>query len=359
MDLAAYRTLGRSGLVVSQLALGAASFGRAGWGSDETESRAIFDRYVDSGGNFIDTANWYAEGASETLLGRFIRESGSRERIVLSTKVGGPVADYPNGSGLGAKHIRTQLEASLRRLETDYVDCYWLHIWDLATPIEEVLQTMSSLVRAGKVRYWGFSNTPAWIVARLVTLAAAYGEPRPIGLQYEYSLIERSVETDLIPLAFETGMGMMAWSPLGSGFLTGKYNRGGGPDGIAPLPGEGRLSGEDPETNMSFTERNWMIADVLCAVAEEIGASPAQTALAWLVQRPGVTAPILGVRNVGQLGAALEGLRLPLDPGIIEQLDEATSPLLTYPATLFDPRTMPPAAGSRGAIRGWKEQWRR
>jgi aryl-alcohol dehydrogenase-like predicted oxidoreductase len=227
------------------------------------------------------------------------------------------------------------------------------------TPIEEVLQTMSALVRGGKIRYWGFSNTPAWIVARLVTLAEAHGEPRPIGLQYEYSLIERSVETDLIPLAFEAGMGMMAWSPLGSGFLTGKYKRGGGSDGIWPVAGGGRLSGENPETNMSFTERNWTIADVLCAIAEEIGASAAQTALAWLMRRPGVTAPILGVRDVRQLVAALEGLRLQLDPAIIKQLDEATSPVLTYPATLFDPRAMPRAAESRGAIRDWQEQWRR
>jgi aryl-alcohol dehydrogenase-like predicted oxidoreductase len=358
MELTSYRTLGRSGLAVSPLALGAATFGQVGWGAGETESRAIFDRYVDAGGNCIDTGNWYADGNSETFLGRFIRESGSRDRIVLSTKVGGPVADYPNGSGLGAKHIRTQLEASLQRLGTDYVDFYWLHIWDCVTPIEEVLQTMSALVRAGKIRYWGFSNTPAWIVARLVTLAAAHGEPQPIGLQYEYSLIERSVETDLIPLAFETGMGMMAWSPLGSGFLTGKYKRG-GPDGVGPVAGAGRLSEENPVTNMSFNERNWMIVDVLGAVAKEIGAGAAQTALAWLVRRPGLTAPIVGVRNAGQLAAALEGLRLPLDPAIIERLDEATSPLLTYPATLFDPRTRPRAAGSREAIRSWQEQWRR
>lgn len=358
MDLTSYRTLGRSGLAVSPMALGTATFGRVGWGADETESRAIFDRYIEAGGNFIDTGNWYANGNSETFLGRFIKESASRDRIVLSTKVGGPVADYPNGGGLGAKHIRTQLDASLRRLKTDYVDVYWLHVWDCVTPIEEVLQTMSALVRAGKVRYWGFSNTPAWIVARLVTLAEAHGEPRPIGLQYEYSLIERSVETDLIPLAFEVGMGMMAWSPLGSGFLTGKYKRGGGSNGIGPAAGGGRLSGADAETNMSFTERNWMIADALCVIAAEIGASAAQTALAWLVQRPGVTAPILGVRNTGQLATALEGLRLQLDPAITERLDAATAPVLTYPATLFGPRMTPGTAGPHGPIRDWQQQCR-
>jgi aryl-alcohol dehydrogenase-like predicted oxidoreductase len=361
MNLTSYRTLGRSGLAVSPMALGAATFGQAGWGAGEVESRAIFDRYVDAGGNFIDTANWYADGNSETLLGQFIRESGSRDRIVLSTKVGGPAGDYPNGSGLGAKHIWTELETSLRRLRTDYVDLYWLHIWDCTTPMEEVLQTMSALVRAGKIRYWGLSNTPAWIVAQLATLAAARGEPRPIGLQYEYSLIERSVEADLIPLAFEAGMGMVAWSPLGSGFLTGKYKRGGGPDGFRPVAGagDGRLSGENPVTNMSFSARNWMIADILCAVAEEIGTGAAQTALAWLVRRPGVTAPILGVRDAGQLVAAFEALRLPLDPAIIDRLDEATSPLLTYPATLYRPRATPRPAGSRETIRGWQEQWRR
>jgi aryl-alcohol dehydrogenase-like predicted oxidoreductase len=357
VDLTSYRTLGRSGLAVSPIALGTMTFGREDWGADAAHSQAIFDRYTNAGGNFIDTANVYADGESEALLGRFIRESQSRDRIVLATKAGLVTDTHPNASGLGSKNIHAALDASLRRLQTDHVDLFWLHLWDFRTPVEEVVQTMSALVRSGKIRYWGLSNTPAWIVARIATLAAANREPPPIGLQYEYSLLERSVEIDLVPLATEMGMGMVPWSPLGAGFLTGKYRRSSGGDQNRPVAGtgEGRLSADNPLTNTQFNARNWMIVDTLAAVAEQIGSTPAKAALAWLIGRPAVTAPLLGVRNASQLDAAFGAFELTLERSLVECLEVATAPILTYPATLFD-KAASPVARLRPAILNWHQQ---
>ena len=225
MSLADYKTLGRSGLVVSPLALGTMTFGMARWGSDEASSRTVFDSYVEAGGNFIDTADVYSGGRSEEMVGTFIAERGLRDQIVVATKAGFAAGKGPLAGGNGAKHIYAALDNSLRRLRTDYVDLFWVHVWDSVTPAEELLETMATLVRTGKIRYWGLSNAPAWYVSKLATLAAVRGLPAPIALQYFYSLVNREIEDEHIPLAREFGMGILPWSPLAFGLLTGKYDR--------------------------------------------------------------------------------------------------------------------------------------
>ena len=349
MKLTDYRTLGRSGLAVSPLALGTMTFGTARWGADETGSRAIFDAYVEAGGNFIDTADVYSGGKSEELLGRFLRDVGNRERIVLATKAGFGTGDHPHAGGNGAKHIHDALNGSLRRLGTDHVDLYWLHVWDMVTPAEEVLQTMAALVRAGKVRYWGMSNAPAWYVAKLATLAAAHAMPAPISLQYEYSLVERGIERELIPAAADLGLGVQPWSPLGGGFLTGKYRRDDPanaagqrppalPDG-KPQPdgGENRLAGANPFGDSKFTDRNWDIMATLSAVAAEVGATPAQVALAWAAGRPGVGSVLIGASRAEQVASNIAALAVTLNDGQQRRLDEASAPAASYPGTLFTP----------------------
>jgi aryl-alcohol dehydrogenase-like predicted oxidoreductase len=228
-NLTDYVTLGRSGLRVSPLCLGTMTFGTEwGWGSEEEVARGVFDRYVDGGGNFLDTADAYTEGHSEELLGTFIRDRGLRDRVVLATKFTfNAEPGNPNAGGNGRKNIYRALNASLRRLQTDYIDLYWLHAWDTVTPVEEVVSTLNDLVRAGKIRYYGFSDTPAWYVARAQTLAEKEGKERPIALQLEYSLVERNIEREHIPAAQELGLAITPWSPLAGGFLTGKYKRDG------------------------------------------------------------------------------------------------------------------------------------
>src|SRR4029079_11327198 len=220
-------TLGRSGLRVSPLCLGTMTFGTEwGWGSEEQTARAVFDRYVDAGGNFIDTADGYTEAHSEELLGKFISERGLRDRVVLATKFTfNAESGNPNAGGNGRKNIYRALHGSLRRLKTDYIDLYWLHAWDTVTPVEEVISTLSDLVREGKIRHYGFSDTPAWYVARAQTLAEKEGKERLIALQLESSLVERNIEREPIPAAQELGLGICPWSPLASGFLSGKYQR--------------------------------------------------------------------------------------------------------------------------------------
>ena len=208
MPLTDYRTLGRSGLAVSPLALGTMTFGTARWGTDEAASRAVFDAYVEAGGNFIDTADVYAGGNGEAMLGGFVAARSLRDRLVIATKSGFAVGEGPHQGGNGAKHVRAALDGSLRRLRTDYIDLYWTQVWDGVTPAEELLERMAALVRAGKVRYWGMSNAPAWYIAKLATLAAMRGLPGPIAMQFFYSLVNRDVEDEHIPLAAEFGM---AW----------------------------------------------------------------------------------------------------------------------------------------------------
>ncbi|WP_426237585.1 aldo/keto reductase [Pararhizobium sp. DWP1-1-3] len=365
MDLTSYRTLGKSGLIVSPLALGTMTFGAERWGSGETASRAVFNAYVDKGGNFLDTADVYSGGRSEEMLGGFLADSGLRDRLVVATKSGFPRGQgTPLWGGNGAKNMRIGMEGSLRRLQTDYIDMYWMHVWDRTTPAEEVLQTLTDAVRSGKILHYGFSNTPAWYVAKIATLAGVHGQPTPIGLQYAYSLIDRGVEQDLLPAGSELGMGMVPWSPLAAGLLTGKYGR----DKIADagrvnaLPdkasvasdaeSDGRLNGDNPFGGMLFTERNFDIVDVVKSVAAELGRSPAEVALSWVAKRPGVSSVLIGASLVEQLLQNIASLEVVLDDSQLERLQQATALPQLNPYFIFEMPTNRIFGGQ--AVEGWR-----
>ena len=246
MSLVNYRSLGRSGLIVSPLALGTMTFGASGWGADKNESKEIFKTYVEAGGNFVDTADIYSGGKSEELTGEFIKEMNLRDQIVLATKFAfngssSPLSTVqargnPNAGGGGSKNIHRALDGSLKRLQTDFIDLYWMHIWDGVTPIEEIIQTLQDLVQAGKIRYFALSDMPAWLAMKAATIASERRRPQPIAMQLEYSLVARDVEREHIPVALDSGMGVMPWSPLAGGFLTGKYKK-------EDTKNTGRLSG--------------------------------------------------------------------------------------------------------------------
>jgi aryl-alcohol dehydrogenase-like predicted oxidoreductase len=330
MDLKSYITLGRTGLRVSPLCLGAMTFGTEwGWGADETASRAIFDRYVDAGGNFIDTADGYQKGESEKMCGKFINERKLRDQIVLATKFtfnGSP--GNPNSGGNGRKNIHRAIDASLQRLNTDFIDLYWLHAWDTVTPVEEVVATLTDLVRAGKILHYGFSDTPAWYVARAHTLAELQGKEPVAALQLEYSLTERNIEREHIPAAQELGIAICPWSPLAGGFLTGKYKRQGDTGA-----GEGRLTKGSPFNK--FTENNWRILEVLLDVSKQLGKSPAQVALQWVVAQPGITSTILGASSVAQLNDNLASLDFAIPEDVRKRLDEASALEPAHPYVFF------------------------
>lgn len=348
MSLTNYRTLGKSGLVVSPLALGAMTFGAGRWGADEKTSRALFDTYVAAGGNFIDTADMYSGGKSEAMLGRFVTETKRRDRLVIATKSGfSREQGTALAGGNGRKNIRAGIEGSLKRLRTDYVDMYWMHVWDRTTPAEEVLGTMSDAVRAGKILHYGFSNTPAWYVAKVATLAAVHGLPAPIGLQYSYSLIDRGLELDIAPAGAEFGLGLVPWSPLGAGLLTGKYGRDmiERADRAPAMPdsgsetgeqgSDGRLNGDNPFGGMLFTERNFAIVDAVRAIAAETGKSMAQVSLAWVAGRPGVSSVLIGASRPEQLTQNIASLEVTLSAEQLERLDMATAMPLASPYFIF------------------------
>lgn len=323
MPLDHYVTLGRSGLRVSPFCLGAMTFGEdLGWGSSEKESGEILDRYLDRGGNFVDTANLYTKGHSEKILGDLLGAQPSRRRrVVLATKFFSNLyPGDPNGGGCNAKAIHAQLHESLRRLRTDHVDLYWMHAWDRFTPIEETMRTLDDLVRAGKVRYVGFSDTPAWKVAQVQTMALLRGWAPLVALQIEYSLLERTVEADLVPCALELGLGVTPWSPLKGGVLSGKYVRGRETEAARGI-----------WVTSALTEKAYDVIDVLVRVAVEVGTSPARVALAWVQGRPGVTSTILGARTVAQLDDNLGALDVVLAPEQRAALDEASRPSLPFP----------------------------
>jgi aryl-alcohol dehydrogenase-like predicted oxidoreductase len=329
LTLQSYRLLGRSGLRVSPLALGTMTFGIDwGWGADEAEARRIFDMYVDRGGNFIDTANQYTNGSSEQLLGQFA--TGKRDSLVLATKYTAATRPGdPNSGGNHRKSMVQSVETSLKRLKTDYIDLLYLHAWDFTTSVEEVLRAMDDLVRQGKVLYLGVSDIPAWQAARLQTMADLRGWSPLAALQIEYSLVERTVERDLIPMAAELGMGVLPWSPLASGVLTGKYTR-------ADL---GAAVSSDPvgtrrnvaAANGSLTERALNIADAIGEIAEQMGRTRAQVALAWTLLNPAVTAPILGVRTIAQLEDNLGSLEVTFNEAQIERLYAVSAIELGFP----------------------------
>jgi aryl-alcohol dehydrogenase-like predicted oxidoreductase len=326
MPLNHYRTLGRSGLRVSPFCLGAMTFGEdLGWGSSVRESEAILDRYLDLGGNFVDTANAYTRGHSEKIIGDHIgRNRSRRDRVVIATKFFSNLFNGdPNGGGANRKSLIAACEESLRRLQTDYIDLYWMHCWDRHAPIEETLRALDDLVRAGKVRYLGFSDTPAWKVAEAQTLASFRGYAPLIALQIEYSLLERTVEGELIPMARELGLGVTPWSPLRGGALSGKYTRANAGK-AQPSRGAWVLSALD--------ERAYRIVDELTRIAREVDSTVARVALAWVQARPGVVSTIIGARTVEQLEDNLAALALTLRPEHVTALDDVSKPKLNFPA---------------------------
>lgn len=323
-----YRVLGRSGLKVSPLCLGTMTFGTgAGWSADEASSRAMFESYLEQGGNFIDTAISYTNGMSETLLGTFM--AGRREQLVLATKfaVSTRLGD-PNAGGNGRKTIVQAVETSLQRLGTEYIDLYYLHMWDGRTPVEEVMRALDDLVRSGKVLYLGISDTPAWQVSRATMLAEMRGWTSFIALQMEYNLGQRTGERDLLPMARELGIGVLPWSPLGGGIFSGKYSRA----DLAAMPDAPKGTRQEWMRQFGrFTERHFAIADVVNRIAQEIERQPAQVALAWTLAQPGVTSTLLGARTQAQLLANMQALTIELSPEQLAELNQVSAIELGFP----------------------------
>ncbi|MDX8034620.1 aldo/keto reductase [Lentzea sp. BCCO 10_0856] len=324
MPLDHYVTLGRSGLRVSPFALGAMTFGEdpGAAGCSVEESERILGAYLDRGGNFIDTANFYSNGHSEKILGDFFRAAGTRDRVVLASKFFFNMhPGDPNGGGAGRKAIRGQLDETLRRLGTDYLDLYWMHNWDRNTPVEETLRTLDDLVGSGKVRYIGFSNVPAWVTAQAQTMAVLKGWAPLIALQVEYSLLARTVEGEIAPMAKDMGLALVPWSPLKNGFLSGKYRR--------------NVQVTDSE-RVKYVggpgEDDFKVIDVANEIAEQHDSTAAAVSLAWLRAREGTVVPIIGARRLEHLESNLEEVVLTADQ--LAKLDEVSKPELNYPAEL-------------------------
>ncbi|GAB5897111.1 aldo/keto reductase [Mycolicibacterium mageritense] len=327
MSLDSYVTLGRSGLRVSPFALGAMTFGEdpGAAGTSVEESERILAAYLERGGNFIDTANFYTNGHSERILGDFFaRSPGRRDRVVLASKFFTNLfPGDPNGGGAGRSSIIAQLHETLRRMQTDYLDVYWLHNWDRHTPIEETMRTLDDLVRAGTIRYIGFSNTPAWVTAQAQTMAVLRGWTPLIALQVEYSLLARTVEGELAPLALDQGMALVPWSPLKNGFLSGKYRRGADVADSARAAYVGGPSDDE-----------YAVIEVVADIADELQTSSAAVSLAWLRARTGTVVPIIGARRLAHLESNLAGLDIELQAEQLKRLDEVSAPTLNYPADL-------------------------
>ena len=326
MTLDRYITLGRSGLRVSPLCLGTMTFGEGrGWGSPVEDCNEIMDRFIAAGGNFIDTANGYTAGHSETIIGDHLgRHSSRRDRLVLATKFSSNLyLGDPNGGGSGRKSIVAQCENSLRRLQTDYIDLYWLHNWDVHTPIDETMAALDDLVRSGKVRYIGISDTPAWKVVEANLIARFRGWSQFIGLQIEYSLLERSVEAELVPMAQELGLGITPWSPLKGGALSGKYTH----------ANQGECK-SDRGAMVPLTEETYALIDELEKIADVHESTVARIALAWVRTRPGVTSTIIGARRVSQLEDNLKSTEITLSADELSHLDALTAPVPTFPQNM-------------------------
>lgn len=322
-----YRFLGATGLKVSELCLGAMTFGRE---TTEEDSYKILNRFIEAGGNFIDTADVYSQGASETILGKWL-EGQKREDLVVATKVRFAMGEGPNDSGLSRKHIMAGVEASLRRLETEYVDLYQVHMWDPKTPLEETLGTLDTLVKSGKVRYIGASNYAGYQLQKSVDISLRLGWEPFSCLQPLYNLLDRSIEWEILPVCERQGIGVIPWSPLRGGWLSGKYKRG----MTAPPPNtrveDATKFGWSEAWNVYDNERTWNVIDALLAIASEIGKSPAQVALRWLLQRPSVTAPIIGVRTIQHLEDNLGIVGWKLSPETMERLNNVSRMDLAYP----------------------------
>lgn len=332
MPLTSYLTLGRSGLRVSPFCLGTMTFGAEwGWGSDVETSNQVISTYREHGGNFLDTANMYTKGHSEAIIGDYFDSGpgkGQRDRTVIATKfLSNMYVDDPNGGGASRKTIYESCEQSLRRLKTDYIDLYWMHFYDKHTPIDETMRALDDLVRQGKVRYIGFSDTPAWKVVQAQYEAIFRNWNPLIALQIEYSLLERTVEHDLIPMAREMGLGVTPWSPLKGGILTGKYTR----EDI-PKEGEGRYK----KDSRYLTERTFKIVDALKDIAKAHDATPAQVALKWVQDRAGVASTIIGARKLDQLEDNLKALAIELTEDQTKRLDELSEPDPIFPHAFLE-----------------------
>ncbi|MEO8550427.1 MAG: aldo/keto reductase [Kofleriaceae bacterium] len=329
MALDHYVTLGRSGLRVSPLCLGTMTFGEEwGWGSTVKDSEAILDRFFARGGNFLDTANGYTKGHSEKIIGDHLgRHPAQRDRAVIATKfVTNLFRGDPNGGGSNRKAIVAQCEESLRRLQTDYIDLYWMHAWDQATPIEETMRALDDLVRTGKVRYVGFSDTPAWKCAQAQMIATFRSWAPIIALQIEYSLLERTGEGELLPMARELGLGVTPWSPLARGVLSGKYARS---EHGKHQPGRGE------RVLATLDDRTYDIVDELVRIAIELDSTAARVALAWVASRPGVGSTIIGARTMEQLDDNLAAADVTLTAAQIGRLDKLSTPKLPFPANML------------------------
>ena len=321
-----YKLLGRTGLRVSELCLGTMTFGEEwGWGASKEVSRAMFDAFADAGGNFVDTANLYTGGTSETFVGEFLK--GRRERFVLATKYTLNMApDDPNGGGNHRKNLVQSLDASLKRLGTDYIDLYWVHAWDGMTPLEETMRALDDVVRAGKILYVGISDAPAWVVSRANTLAELKDWSPFAALQIQYSLADRSPERDLLPMAKALDLAVTPWGVLGGGVLSGKYKT------AKDRPAGARYAKDEAWAKSVVTERSVRIAEAAAQVAKETGRSASQVALAWVRQQPfGVIVPILGAKSVTQLRENLGCLNFTLGPDPLARLDAASKIDLGFP----------------------------
>jgi aryl-alcohol dehydrogenase-like predicted oxidoreductase len=318
-----YRTLGVSGCVVSGFCLGTMTFGTE---TDEAAARRQLDLFAEAGGTLVDTADVYSGGVSEEIVGRWFasQPAAVTEPMVLATKGRFGLDESPNGAGLSARHLTRALDASLRRLGLDTVDLYQLHAFDPLTPLEETLRTLDGFVRSGKIRYYGLSNFTGWQLTKAVHLARALNVAAPVTLQPQYSLLVREVEWEIVPAAMDAGLGLLPWSPLGGGWLSGKYQRDERPSGATRL-------GEDPRRGMEAydrrgTPRTWQVIDAVQQVARDRGASMAEIALAWVAGRPAVTSVILGARTAGQLEANLRAADLKLTAEETGALDAASDP---------------------------------
>ncbi len=329
MPLTHYQTLGRSGLRVSPFCLGTMTFGEDwDWGSSVEDSKKIMDAYIDRGGNFLDTANIYTKGHSEKIIGDHLgKDPAKRDRLVIATKfLGNMFPGDPNGGGAHRKAIFNACEHSLRRLQTDHIDLYWMHFWDRHTPIDETMRAIDDLVRAGKVRCFGISDTPAFKCVQAQYEAIFKNWTPSIALQIEYSLAERTVENELIPMAKEMGMGVTPWSPLKGGVLTGKYSR---------ADKDSANAGRGAWVENHLTERNFKIVDELKRIAENLDATPAQVALAWVQAKPAVTSTIIGARTMDQLQANLKALDIELTDDHAAALDDASAIEPTFPQSFL------------------------
>ncbi len=322
-----HRYLGRTGLKVSELCLGTMTFGRE---TDGAHSHRMLDRFVGAGGNFIDTANMYARGASEEILGRWLQQR-RREDLVIATKARFPMGEGPNEVGSSRKHLLHEVEASLRRLATDHIDLYQVHCWDRATPLEETLSTLDGLVRAGKVRYLGVSNFCGWQLQKAIDLSRARGWEPFVCLQPQYNLLTRSPEWELIPVCLNEGLGVIPWSPLRGGWLSGRYRRGMTEPPAGSRVHQAEKEGWSESWKNYANEHTWRVLDTVFEVSAETGRTPGQVAINWLLQRPGVTAPIVGARSLEQLEGALGAAGWDLDPGQMQRLNAVSEVSPPYP----------------------------